>query len=324
MILSIIIPVYNVQKYIRQCLDSIYIQDVSLDIYEVIVINDGTPDNSMEIVYEFAEKYNNLQIINQENQGLSMARNNGLKAANGEYVWFIDSDDWIASNSITTILHQLSINNYNVISTPLIKINEDGNEIIGNDFNILQDSYFSYNDYFSHRIRHSAIQRFVIKRLFLIDNNLEFYPNIYHEDLEYGIKLIHKAGDIKVLKEGIYYYRIRQSGSITAKGSLKRSKDLIRVSSQIQDYIKTDIKEFFLKFLLREIVVEYLVYSIIIAYDYWNTNEYSHFYKNNKCYIKRSAVSLAFYALAFIKLRIVVRAVMFGIAPISFVKKRRI
>ena len=95
-LLSIIIPVYNVEKYIHRCLTSCCKQsDASLDEYEIIIINDGTPDNSMDVVYNIAKKYSNIVIFNQKNKGLSAARNQGLEIAKGEYVQFLDSDDWL-------------------------------------------------------------------------------------------------------------------------------------------------------------------------------------------------------------------------------------
>lgn len=104
MLVSIIIPIYNVEQYIEQCFTSIYAQDISEDIFEVIAVNDGTPDNSMSIVKTIASQHKNLVIINQENQGLSVARNTGLDHAKGEYIWFVDSDDWLTKDSLSIVL----------------------------------------------------------------------------------------------------------------------------------------------------------------------------------------------------------------------------
>ena len=99
--ISLIIPVYNVEQYIGRCLQSCLCQPhVAADDYELVIVNDGTKDNSMHVVEKMTRDYPNVTIINQHNQGLSMARNAGLKAAQGEYVWFIDSDDWIEDNCL--------------------------------------------------------------------------------------------------------------------------------------------------------------------------------------------------------------------------------
>ena len=94
MLLSIIIPVYNVEAYVGETLDSVFDTAASTEAFEVIVVNDGTEDGSMDVVLRYASKPN-LKIIEQGNQGLSAARLRGLSAAEGDYVWFIDSDDYL-------------------------------------------------------------------------------------------------------------------------------------------------------------------------------------------------------------------------------------
>ena len=107
--LSLIIPVYNVEQYIGRCLQSCLSQaNVTAEDYELVIVNDGTKDNSMQVVEEMTRGCTNITVINQHNQGLSMARNVGLKAAKGEYVWFIDSDDWIESNMIEELYINLN------------------------------------------------------------------------------------------------------------------------------------------------------------------------------------------------------------------------
>ena len=106
--LSIIIPVYNVEQYIGRCLQSCLCQPhVTEADYELVIVNDGTKDNSMTIVEGMVHGMNNVIIVNQRNQGLSMARNAGLKAAKGDYVWFVDSDDWISEDCLYEILNRL-------------------------------------------------------------------------------------------------------------------------------------------------------------------------------------------------------------------------
>ena len=105
--LSLIIPVYKVEAFIYQCLNSIFSQILGDENIEVIIINDGTPDNSIEIVRGFSS-FPQMKIVEQENQGLSVARNTGLCYAKGEYVWFIDSDDWLLPNAISDVLTHIA------------------------------------------------------------------------------------------------------------------------------------------------------------------------------------------------------------------------
>ena len=107
--LSIVIPMYGVEKYIEKCLMSCINQDVNLgQDYEIICINAGSKDKSAEIAKQIAVDYEGVQVIDQENGGLSVARNNGLRMAKGDYVWFVDSDDWIEENCISSIIKALS------------------------------------------------------------------------------------------------------------------------------------------------------------------------------------------------------------------------
>ena len=102
--LSIIVPIYNVEKYIRMCLESFFRQEMDEETFEVILVNDGTPDKSMEVISDIIEAHQNIHVINQENQGLSMARNNGMEIATGEYILFVDSDDLLIDNSLSFLL----------------------------------------------------------------------------------------------------------------------------------------------------------------------------------------------------------------------------
>lgn len=104
--LSIIIPVYNVEKYIRTCIESLYRQGLNEECFEVIIVNDGTRDRSMDVIADIVQKHSNIIIIEQENQGLSMARNNGLAKASGEYILFVDSDDLLIDNSLPPLLEK--------------------------------------------------------------------------------------------------------------------------------------------------------------------------------------------------------------------------
>ena len=124
--LSIIVPVFNVEKYIRPCLESLLKQGLDDDCFEVIIINDGTPDKSMEVIADIIEAHQNIQVINQENQGLSIARNNGLENASGDYILFIDSDDLLIDNSIPFLLDKAIASRADLVVADYLKMrNED-------------------------------------------------------------------------------------------------------------------------------------------------------------------------------------------------------
>ena len=102
-LLSIVVPVYNAETYIKQCLDSLLEQDTEQEKYEIICINDGSTDDSLRILEEYAKKYDNIRLIDKQNEGVSVARNLGLEKACGKYVWFVDADDFIKPNCLKMI-----------------------------------------------------------------------------------------------------------------------------------------------------------------------------------------------------------------------------
>ena len=104
LLLSIIVPVYNVEKYLVRCIDSLVTQDVDACDYEIIMVNDGSTDNSLSVAEDLAAKYNNIVIVSHENRGLAAARNTGLRNASGQYVMFVDSDDYLTPNVISKML----------------------------------------------------------------------------------------------------------------------------------------------------------------------------------------------------------------------------
>nr|MCR4662874.1 glycosyltransferase [Endomicrobiaceae bacterium] len=102
---SVIVPVYNVEQYLRQCLDSIINQ--TFKDFECICVNDGSTDNSLTILQEYSKKDNRIKIINQKNSGSSVSRNNGIKQALGQYVSFVDADDWITDNYLEILYNKI-------------------------------------------------------------------------------------------------------------------------------------------------------------------------------------------------------------------------
>lgn len=234
--LSIIIPVYNVEQYIGRCLQSCLSQPhVTPEEYELVIVNDGTKDNSMAIVEEMTRGCTNVTIINQQNQGLSMARNAGLKAAQGEYVWFIDSDDWIEDNCLHGIIERLERTKVDVLQLQYKNVYND---------DIPSDEHYSTikgignskkwmveNTYFT------AVQFMIYRREFLLQNNLQFYPGIYHEDSEFKPKVVYLADTCASYDKVVYNYFKGNANSITAVLKLKNGIDLFTVMNSLYTFV---------------------------------------------------------------------------------------
>ena len=124
MLLSLILPVYNVEEYLGRCIESCLNQDLPKSEYEIIVVIDGSPDNSIDVAKRYQKKNKNIKIITRENGGLSAARNTGLQVASGDYVWFIDSDDAITENSLKGIYEEMTRHSLEVLWLKWHNMNE--------------------------------------------------------------------------------------------------------------------------------------------------------------------------------------------------------
>lgn len=235
--LSIIIPVYNVEQYIGRCLQGCLQQpNVTAEDYELVIINDGTKDNSMAIVEEMIHHYTNVTLINQHNQGLSMARNAGLKAAKGDYIWFVDSDDWIEEGCLHEIIERLGQTEVDILQLQYKNVYSDDTScdehyatiegvVSGRDL-LVTNSYFT------------AVQFMIYRREFLLHHQLAFYPNIYHEDNEFKPRAVYLAERCASYDKVAYNYFKGNSNSITAQLKLKNGTDLFIVMNSLYRFVE--------------------------------------------------------------------------------------
>ena len=288
--LSIIIPVYNVEQYIDTCLYSIYSQKFSEEDFEVIVVNDGTPDNSMDIVKQYAKRYNNLRIVSQENQGLSVARNKGLSHAKGDYVWFVDSDDWLTKDALATICTAISENqNVDVFATILwMCYEQSGKRKIEYKPN---PNVKSGRDYMfrNHNANRGACQRYILKRLFLEKHSLRFMPHVYHEDGEFSNRMLYLAERLIILPTPVYNYRIRTSGSIMSSRKMQMNYDLVKIFYFLRDFAEKYVKGNDDYWPYREKIFECLSSTIMFSRNEIFSKEFNQFYRENKRLIKQEA-----------------------------------
>ncbi len=210
-------------------------QDIPVNDYEIIAVNDGSPDRSIEIVSEFAKQYSNIIILNQENQGLSMARNNGLAKAQGEYVWFIDSDDYIEENCLRRITDLLN-NDIDILQLQYRYVYEDGTSNKDANKYIIDNNKNGLDVIMNGGLPIPA-QFSIYKVSLLRDNNIEFMKGIYHEDVEFKPRVTFFAKKIASDSCVSYNYLQRVTGSITSSLKLKNGIDLIAVMNSLFNFI---------------------------------------------------------------------------------------
>ena len=234
--LSIIVPIYNVEKYIKDCISSVYRQSLSDEDFEVILVNDGTEDNSLERIEDICTLHNNLFIINQENQGLSSARNTGLLYAKGDYVIFLDSDDLLAEGSVAALLELALSSDADLLVADFLKLSDE--EILR--YNRTNDEPCGViktgSQLFMEDLTpdQSYVWRTIYKRIFLLQNELKFIPGICYEDIPFTPECYLKAHVCLRVKSVLYLYRIGHS-SITSKMDKKKAMDLNKVIERIWD-----------------------------------------------------------------------------------------
>lgn len=289
-VLSIIVPVYQVEPYLNQCLDSIVSQLCKFN-YEVILVDDGSPDTCPQICDQWAEKYDNIHVIHQKNQGLSMARNNGLEAAKGKYVWFVDSDDWLLSTAFEDF--SSAIEKYpevDVFSSFLREFYEKENR-----YSAVTSRYYGITitgmEYMDKNLPKGASQRFIYKRAFLNDNSLRFYPNVLHEDGIWGCMFLYLAHAIHVMKRPVYVYRLRAAGSIMSSLSVRSAYDLIKGHQVLIEFMYEKVVAPDQKWYRSQIFMM-LECSIRFCAHILDTSEYKEFLSMNRPYIKNEAAVL--------------------------------
>lgn len=224
---------YNAEKYIADCLDSILNSDLPKDSYEVIIVNDGSDDKGPIIANEYVRKYENFVYLSQENQGQSVARNYGICECHGEYIWCVDSDDRVASTSLRNVYKELIIHpELDVLAFCLKEVNEDFEFI---NINCAQNTVF-HNSVLSGRsailqgFNPSSVCALFIKRCIIIDNKIFFKGGMTRQDVEFSYRLMAVATKV-LFTNYIPYIYIRHPNS-TSKS--------IDVSQKIK-YISDDI-----------------------------------------------------------------------------------
>lgn len=254
--LSIIVPVYGVEKYIDKCLNSLVKQ--SLKEIEIIVVNDGTKDNSQKIIDKYVKKYpDKIKSYIKENGGQGSARNYGLEKANGEYIGYVDSDDFVEKDMYKKLYNKAKENNYDIVVCGNYNVSEDyQNKNIDtfiNNYNTdLENIFFGK----------MAVWNKIYKRDILIKNKLEFKEKVWYEDLAFTLKAIMNSNTFAFIDEPLYDYLIRE-GSTMNNSNVKRNLEILEAFNDILSYIQHNKKEeYFSK--IEFLAIDHIYISAIV------------------------------------------------------------
>lgn len=226
---SIIVPVYNVEAYLDNCLASLQAQDFAD--FEVICVNDGSTDRGREILSKWESRFPQMKVIDRENGGLSAARNTGLAAATGDYVVFVDSDDWVEP----TMLNQLAeeANGEDMICFACRRTDNNAHDTLHPE----QSGGWEY--YNRHALEHREVPFVCVwqrcyRREFLLENKLCFREGILHEDNEFTPRACMKTESIKVIPDVLYNYRVRPGSIMTTRG-MRSKESLITIGNELSE-----------------------------------------------------------------------------------------
>lgn len=219
-LISIVVPLYNVEQYLQKCVDSLINQTYKN--LEIILVDDGSPDNCPKICDEYAKQDIRIKVIHKENGGLSDARNAGMKVARGEYISFIDSDDWIKSEMIEDMYNRMIEDNSDLVSSGVIWVDVDGTEI--RTATVSENCVLNTEQAMKELINDGKLKQHVWNKLYKTDliKNIPFDKGKYHEDVFWSYKVIGESKRISIEKNSYYFYVQRSESIMGEKYSAKR------------------------------------------------------------------------------------------------------
>lgn len=277
---SIIVPIYNTEKYLKKCVDSLLNQDINN--YEILLINDSSPDNSQTIIDEYVEKYPNIvKGYIKENGGLGDTRNYAIPYAKGQYLMFVDSDDYVKEFSLKKLISLMKEKDLDILVFDFIKVYDDKKFIHEKSMNDI-----SLSDYILSTP--NACNK-IFKRLLFLDNNIMFPTRIWYEDLAIIPSLAQFTNKIGYINEGIYFYQFRNNSIMNQNKYNPKILDMIDAIDNLRKHFNNCFLEE-----LEYLSLQHLFYGSALKllplkrykeldkclcnhekfYDHWNQNKY--------------------------------------------------
>jgi len=231
---SIIVPIYNTEKYLRKCIDSLLNQNI--DNYEILLINDSSPDNSQKIIEEYVNKYPNIvKGFIKENGGLGDTRNYAIPYANGQYLLFVDSDDYIKENCLKKLVYTMNENNLDILVFDFVKVYNNEKFIHEKSMNCISSTEYilSTPNACNKMFRRNLFEKYQI----------QFPTEIWYEDLAVIPSLIKYTDKIGYINEGIYYYQFRNNSIMNQNKYNPKILDMIKAIAILREHLGNQFQE---------------------------------------------------------------------------------
>lgn len=277
---SVILPIYNVATYLERCIQSVLSQDFSD--YEMILVDDGSTDSSGQICDEYASKYDHIRVIHKENGGLSSARNAGMAIAKGEYIWWVDSDDWIEAGALSKLHHILNDNlQCDVIKFNYIRVAERETAVyscsqcgiytgLNQKESLMRYAFLKTSSYILSAWSH------VYRRDFLVNNKLSFVSErkIGSEDYLFNLQVLLCAQKVCVINETLYYYEQRL-GSLSQRYKMGLPQKYTALYNQLIAFYHQAGEYGRYKSYINTFYAWHLLHGVCIPNEYYVTPEHT-------------------------------------------------
>lgn len=258
---SFIVPVYNTEKFLKKCLDSLVNQ--TYKDFEIIVVNDGSTDKSSNIISKYQKKYKNIIVIDKENEGLSMARNRGVQKSSGKYIIFVDSDDYVSNKLLEEV--DKKIDDSDILRFQIATEDEEYTKI--NEYHEEGFESMCGYDAFKYLSSYHFVEPawcYVIRKNYYIENKFSFKKDVYHEDFGLIPHVVYKARKVKSI-DFIGYYYIQRNGSIMNnndyKKTVKKAFDMLEQYKTMRLFAKNinrknNLDDYFLSYISNSVIVK--------------------------------------------------------------------
>ncbi|WP_299554770.1 glycosyltransferase family 2 protein [Seonamhaeicola sp.] len=225
---SVIIPMYNVAHYLDRCVNSVIEQNLKPDSFEVLMIDDESPDNSREVANQLSKKFSFIRVFSQKNKGLGGARNTGIQNSKGAYILFLDADDWLLPNSLKDLISTSDEYGLDILEFGANRVAENGNTI--NTLSISTNRVYSGIEYYNTIKYSGSACNKLYSRLFLQSNGLLFLEKIYGEDFEFNTRALFHAKKILAIKNVCAAF-------LQSPNSITRNRDKVKKDKYLNDFV---------------------------------------------------------------------------------------
>lgn len=225
--LTIVVPVYQVEDYLRRCVDSILAQEYQD--YELLLINDGSLDSSPQICDDYAQRYAHIRVVHKSNGGLSDARNTGIRQAQGKYIAFIDSDDWLAPNCLQSVMPVLEQGQYDLLcfGRQFVQSEKETLKQVEQPKMQVVSGYEAYLEMLNQGLVTGFATDKIYRTSLFRENNLEFPVGCYYEDLGVLYLLLLASNQVVLSNQVFYHYFVDNPHAITASWTEKKLQDML-------------------------------------------------------------------------------------------------